>query len=230
MIWLELDSNGVTGSTGWTVHQIPAPYNGPGNDITDQVLPNSLRGTFRTGGTASTDKDKRVQIVVDTNVLPSEISIFFYFSESVTQSTAPECYQWMGPGTQIRNVGTVTGADIAHWWPRGHGMGMRTVRTATDKGIEILGHSIYGTTETITFRASGGGLIDVRFWYGLDGQPANNLCTLTGSATGGIAFRDNNIVKDVNANGFTQYTIEWDYATDGVPSGKPRTVLVGDDV
>jgi len=228
LMWLELDSDGQTGavSVGWTLHQIPPPYNTVGNDITDQCLPDALRGSFRTGGSASNDDDKRVMITHDTNVLSSEVSTFAYFSEGVVGTAQPTCYQYMGPGTPFRLVGVVTGGDVSMSYPLGHGSSMRTL--ITSNRIEILGHSVTGSTEVVSFRCSGGGLKTVRFWWNRNGQPAQFLATLTGSVTGGFASRSGNTVIDVNCNGFTVYTCEWFSSFDEVLSGEPHIVLEGD--
>ena len=228
--------NGNTGTPGWRVKVIPAPYIGiQGRDVTDVVMPTNLQSTNTPApGTASSDTGKRWRSLCDNEVIGSRgnrsdsngYTVLLYHSEGSNVLNFCTGYFWRGSHAVLHSFG-LTGINQGMWpsKPENAGRGGERYMYANEKYAKIIATSkaqVNGN-ELISFKAYGGGTVAVQFKF-LKGNEYLQMA-LAGTATGG-GVRVANEVIAVPADGTTLHTIEWDYTSQNVPSEQVTTRIV----
>jgi len=220
--------DGVSG--GSRMFRISAPAGSTSvtqdSEVTNPVLPSALRY----GSAPLGQYGRRWGAFADGVTTPGSPTLDLYTSSD--HNTAMTHYAWTGGAASAFTDGTA-GGDASYALSeekRASGERVYTVGTLSVEVVSVTPVLETGEArQTIRFRAYGdpsgtAGKV-VQFRYSIGGLPVG-VCTLTGTATGGIATRSSNTVTQVLADGATEYTITWD--TTGLTSltiGAPFVVI-----
>lgn len=183
-------------------------------NITTSVVPASIRA-----GTGTNIETHRWFAFTDNETDPDNPSIYIWFLND--DSTGSYSYfEWNGPAALMTpgNIGPAHGLALAET----RDGGSEYIFTSGELSVEITDVTPIVGGIRLSFRAYGDPGPDdkiVTFRFNAEGFTPDVICTLTGTATGGVAVRVGNTVEDVDADGTTIYTVDWNASANGIVVG-----------
>lgn len=158
---------------------------------------------------------------VDYDTDPVNPAMYIFFNANHADSggvgSSWLTFGWNGESSLMTENGAIGGYGLAPSHTKDAG-GQR-FWTEGSLNIVVTGFAVGPDGMTISFKAygdSGSSNKTVKFYCDTDEDPPETQCTLIGSATGGSASRNGNQVDNVDADdGVTEYTIDWDFFSDG---------------
>jgi hypothetical protein len=198
---------------------------GPDGPQVPADLRSALDGQGAPVGTANANLDKRCIVVQDTETTPGTLRTFLCFSDDAQPGTPWSVREFLGDGGGTYDpVGA--GGAVRDALPNASRGGGGYFFTPAQDGVRILQVDAATGAETISFVASGGGTVTVRFRRGAKGQPPTAIATLIGPVTGSGGALGADVVTGVLADGSTVYTVGWDFFTDSLGNAEALAVLV----
>lgn len=196
-------------------------------DISTSILNSTLR-TYAAG-----KEDDGWLVFTDNETDPTTPAAYLWYTSSGSSSGTVSYFEYAGPATEM-GPGTVTALNPNNFAiPVTTDGGGERINT-TDSDLSV--HDISITTipnvpgkVLLSFKASGDPGPDdkiVKLYYSSKENPEMVQATLAGTATGGAATRSGNQVEDVDADGTTTYTVQWDVDADAQANGQPEDFMV----
>jgi hypothetical protein len=192
-------------------------------DITDPVLPLSLRSSTDGGTYPGLRISARWAMVQDQDTDPAVATLYLYQSQIATGPWT--VWQWNGPGAVLTQIDS--GGDVTAAVPSGHVPGGERIWTPGEMDIWITGVAPVVGGERVYFSCSGDpGVANkkVSFRHNDQGEPQLVLGTLNGvgvfsGAPAGAPSLGTNEVLNVDADPTVVYYADWILTSDGFASG-----------
>lgn len=191
-------------------------------DITNTVVPAGLRPGVR--GTAAVHIEDRWFVFVSTDT-PGSTEVYLFVAQGPAPGSGYTIYQWVDVSTEVSLVGA--GPSTIYAIPETpFGGGDRIYRNTGNQCAIESAQAVLGGYE-ISYRVYGtqSGQ-SVTLWYS-QGQEAPDQQGSISAQTGGSGITGGNTVTGITGDdGTTLFTLVWDIAADGVPSGDACHILL----
>jgi len=192
-------------------------------NITDPVLPLSLRSSVDGGSYGGARLNTRWATILDQNTDPALADKYLY--QSPTQSGPWTVYKWNGPGSVITQIDS--GGDVTASIPSSPNQAGEYIFTPGEMDIWITGKTPVVGGQRVYFSCSGDpGNADkiVNFRFNDQGEPCLALATLIGmgvfsGSPAGAPTLGTNQVENVDADPSVVYYADWILTSDGFTSG-----------
>lgn len=156
-------------------------------------------------------------------ITPGIVSPILFYRHAGSITNPYRVFKHIGPTSKWQLISI--GGNIDQLLPHG-AIGGPFDFVPGENDIIITGNLRARIGETLMFKAYGGGIKSVRFYYSLGSAfPVTQLALRNGSATGNSAVAINNQVNNVLADGITEYTVDVDGITAAIESDTDIRVI-----
>lgn len=194
---------------GWRCYQITPSL--VASEITTAVIPSGLR--------EAQPSTSGFLPIIDSVSSPGQTTIYLRYWDNHIYGTPMILYKWNGPTSKLSIVDM--GGNVANALPHGVLSGTHLYSTGPEVVIEDILDTLTG--KTLNFKVYGGGTgKTVRFYAG---DILQTEAILSGTATGGSAVRNGNQIENVDADGTTVYTVDFNATANGLFDGDSPRLL-----